>query len=90
MTEPGAIDPSEIERILTREAATWSDAMAARKAPRALHADPASRRLTPAKLKELKGDMKRTTTLLRRLRDFKAENNDAVLVEIESLRAAQC
>ena len=34
MTEPGAIDSSEIERILTREAATWSDAMAARKALR--------------------------------------------------------
>ena len=88
MTEP-VIDPSEIERILAREAATWSDAIAARKALRALHADPSSKRLTPIKLKELKSDMKRTTTLLRRLRDFKAENKDAVIVEIETLNLSK-
>eukprot|EP00759_Apiculatamorpha_spiralis_P019411 PhF_6_TR25457/c0_g1_i6/m.35255/K14327/UPF2, RENT2; regulator of nonsense transcripts 2 len=86
MSEPTPlINPEEVERILERECVSWKESLTQRKALRDLNIDPTSKRLTPAKLKDLKSDMKRTTTFLRRLKDFKSDQKDSVMTDIAAL-----
>eukprot|EP00760_Papus_ankaliazontas_P021462 PhM_4_TR18692/c1_g1_i1/m.19147/K14327/UPF2, RENT2; regulator of nonsense transcripts 2 len=75
----------ESMRVFGREMEAWKATVAERSATRALNLDPSSKRLTPIKLRDLKSDMKRTTTLLRRLREFKHDQKDVVLQDITTL-----
>jgi regulator of nonsense transcripts 2 len=83
------IDAAEIERIIARETNTWKETLVSRKAQRALNLDPTSKRLTPAKLKDMKSDMKRTTTLLRRFREFKNDAKDNVMADVTTLNLSK-